>query len=85
MDEQQKQLVKLRLDDQYLQLWGSQIQESAKCVFYKCIKPGIEIEQYLTLLPQRLRYNMVKFRLSNHKLPVEKLRYTGVIRSERFC
>ena len=83
--EQFKQLVKTRLNDQYLQTWATRINESPKCDFYKCIKHSIELEAYLNLLPYNLRKNMARFRLSNHKLPVEKLRHTGVERSERYC
>ena len=37
------------------------------------------------MLPKHLQNSMIRFRLSNHKLPIEKLRHVGVNRSDRIC
>ena len=43
------------------------------------------MEQYLLKLPSILRICMCKFRTSNHRLAIEKLRYTNVPREQRTC
>ena len=58
---------------------------SSKCFLYKHFKPDFGFEKYLLDAPfQFVRY-IIKYRLSNHKLPVEKGRYTDLERSERIC
>ena len=36
-------------------------------------------------LPLNLRVCMAKFRMSNHKLPIEAMRYVGIARADRLC
>ena len=43
------------------------------------------LEQYLIDLPLNLRICMAKYRMSNHKLPIEALRYVGIDRADRLC
>ena len=80
-----KLMVKTCLKDQYLQHWHQKLHESSKCVFYKCIKTNIAMEPYLLSLPKPLRNYMVRFRLSNHRLSVEILRYDGINKTHRIC
>ena len=80
-----KGIVKLRLLDQYKQGWRTRLEESTKCIFYSKIKNNLSFESYLTHLPKPLCRKMTLFRLSNHRLPVEFLRYSGVKREERIC
>ena len=80
-----KCLVKICIQDQYRQQWQSIVDASSKCSFYRIIKDNMNIESYLTSLPQHLLYSMVKLRMSNHRLPIEHLRHSGVIREERRC
>ena len=40
---------------------------------------------YLTVLNKRETYGILKFRTSNHKFPIEVLRYSGVPENERKC
>ena len=53
-----------------------------KDTLYKHIKSDLKIEKYLSVLPNKLRVQLCKFRLSNHKLPIEKGRTTGIPRDE---
>ena len=39
----------------------------------------------LNMLPKKWAKFLTKFRCSNHKLPIERLRYTNVPREERHC
>ena len=42
-------------------------------------------ENYLTDLPDALKYIVCKFRTVNHKLPIETGRYTRIPRNDRTC
>ncbi len=77
--------VKLRLQDQYIQQWNSLVQTSPKSISYRLYKVNWGMEQYLLKLPSILRICMCKFRTSNHRLAIEKLRYTNVPREQRTC
>ena len=58
---------------------------STKCILYKDFKPEFGFENYLLHAPYQYTTSITKFRLSNHKLPVERGRYLNIIRSERTC
>ncbi len=59
--------------------------ESEKCVLYRVYKEEFGLEKYLSVLPMSLRIPLCKFRTSNHKLPIEKGRYTNILRHQRVC
>ena len=42
-------------------------------------------EKYLTYFPSTLRQRVLKFRLSNHRLPIQQRRSLGIPRDERIC
>ena len=77
--------IKQRLTDQYKQQWEASLYESSKCSFYKTINNDLRMQQYLLTLPFSQRKIMTRFRVSNHRLPVELLRYTGIDREQRVC
>ena len=80
-----KSLIKQRMLDQHLQTWKSKVDASSKCTFYRSIKISFELEKYLTSLPKTLQQSVTRFRVSNHKLPVELLRHSGMPREKRLC
>ena len=80
-----KKIVKTRIRDQYIQNWQSQIFENNTCMTYRAFKSEFCFKNYLTLLNPKLRKLLTNFRLSSSKLPIEKLRYTGIQRSDRHC
>lgn len=80
-----KTTINQRLRDQFLQKWHNDIQESTKGVIYRIFKTNFECERYLLLLPCKLRKILVKFRTTNHHLPVEIGRWGTVERSKRYC
>ena len=66
-----KQLVKLRLKDQFIQKWQESISQGGKCTIYRIIKTTFGFENYLNDLPDLLTNIFTKFGCRNHRLPVE--------------
>ena len=80
-----KSFVNRTLKDQFIQKWHRSVSDSDICSLYKTIKTTLSIEQYLLCMPLKSRKLLSKIRLSNHKLPVEKGRYSGIPHHERYC
>ena len=80
-----KKTVHQRLRDQFLQKWHDDIVNSSKGIIYRIFKTNFECEEYFSLLPQKLQRIFVKFRTTNHHLPVEVGRWVNTERNERFC
>ena len=72
------------LKDQFLQDWHSTIYESSKGNYYNIFKENIFFEKYL-YLPKNVYYPILKFRTSNHNLPIETGRWSNIPKYERFC
>lgn len=75
--------VKQRLQDQFIQNWHADINNSSKGVTCKILK-----NKYLDILPLKFRKILVKFRTSNHHLPVELNelgRWEGIPLNETIC
>ena len=80
-----KTLVKKRLIDQYQQTWREEIDRNHICITYRLIKTKFCFEKYLIRLSPLTRRNLLKFRLSTHRLPIQQLRYTDIPRHNRLC
>ena len=80
-----KENVKSALNQKYNEKWQLEVFQSRKCTNYCMFKRELKFEKYLTLLPKNLRINFTKFRLSNHKLPIEIGRHQGIERADRKC
>ena len=80
-----KNAITLRLTDQYKQTWNNTIETTSSLYNYLLIKNDLVLENYLTLLPNKLCKNIMKFRTLNHKLPIEIGKYDGTPRNERKC
>ena len=78
-------LVKQRLKDHVKQKWLNDINSSSKGHTYKIFKPIFGYENYLDFLPTKFRKILVKFRISNHRLPVETGRWLGIPLDDRCC
>ncbi len=74
-----------RIHDQYLQSWQEEINMSSKALFYRIIKDEPSFEEYLDSLPFKHRNNLIRFRVSNHSLPIETGRWHNIKREERIC
>jgi hypothetical protein len=80
-----KTLIKNRLQDQFVQNWLSEINNNELYYNYRMFKDNFEVEKYLAILPVNVAKVITKFRTLNHKLPVQKGRFTGIPRHERIC
>ena len=77
--------LKIRLHDEYIQTWSSNVFHNVNCITYRIFKEVFEFESYLTLLPERLRILFTQFRLTNTKLSIEPGRGFNIDRNERYC
>ena len=73
------------LKGQEVQLVQAQTDESSKGSRYRILKYNIKFEPYLKLLRESLSFPLLKFRLSNHKLPVETSRWENITLADRKC
>lgn len=74
-----------KLKDQFLQKWYSDINNSSKGITYRIFKTMFVCEKYLNTLSRKFRNILVKFRTSNHRLPIEVGRWNNLQRHERIC
>ncbi len=72
------------LNDQFIQNWRSTIDSSSKGAYYKYLKQNHSFEKYL-LLPKSISLPILKFRTSNHNLPVETGRWYSIPKELRTC
>ena len=63
----------------------NELQMSSKCSLYRNFKVELKMEKYLCVLPNPLKFALIKFRTSNHKLPIETGRYDNTERKDRIC
>ncbi len=80
-----KTVCKQRIQDYYKKEWQISVNESSKCYLYKGFKSELNLESYLLKVPDSLRIPLTKFRLCNHKLPIEIGRYQNIDRQFRVC
>jgi len=71
--------------DQFIQKLRSRVAENSVCSNHRLCKNICCFEEYLTYLPSILRQRVLKFRLSNHRLPIQQRRSLGIPRDERIC
>jgi len=80
-----KRIVKQRLNNQFIQEWQSRVAENSVCSNYHLFKKKFCFEEYLTYLPSILRQRVLKFRLSNHRLPIQQRLSLDIPRDEGIC
>ena len=73
------------LSDLYIQQWHTKVSSSSKGRMYNLFKHDINFENYLTKLTKKHYSALLKFRLSNHRLPVETGRWENTPLDERKC
>jgi hypothetical protein len=78
-------MLSQNLKDTFIQKWSSDCKASTKASNYVVFKANFQFETYLDTLPSKYRIAFSKFRTCNHKLPVERGRYTDLPRHERCC
>lgn len=80
-----KAQISRTLSDLYVQEWYSKIESSSKGQNYYLFKQNLQFENYLLNLNKKYYYSLLKFRLSNHRLPVESGRWDNIPLDERKC
>ena len=74
------------IKQKYITYWQHAIHHSKKLQFYSLFKHDYKISSYLDLIRNSgNRKDLVKIRISNHKLMVETGRYNQTPRNDRFC
>ena len=73
-----RQSIKVRLRDQFIHQWITEINESGKCIICRTFKTKIS-------LPRKLKIIFTKFRCRNHRLPKETGCRERVLRDTRVC
>lgn len=79
------QQIKIRQNDQYSQTWNNSISMSSRGQTYQLVKEQFIFENYLNIIPERLWRLIIKFRTSNHYLPVETGRWNNILFEDRLC
>ena len=70
----------------WIQQWIEKCYSSPKLKTYNGFKSNFDFEVYLQILTiRKFRNAYVCFRISSHKLMIEKGRYLNIDRNQRFC
>jgi hypothetical protein len=79
--------VKTCLQDQFHQTWHANIDTGSKTLNYRLFKNKFEFENYFNIPDDRDIFTFCRFRLNNHKLPVEYQygRWNNIPRENRIC
>ena len=80
-----KHIYKDKLTKMFNLKWTNDMQVSSKCSLYRNFKTEFVMEKYLLVLPKPLKYALIRFRTSNHRLPIEVGRYHNIERKDRVC
>ena len=75
----------MRLRDQFIHQWITEINESGKCTIFRAFKTTFTFENYLMSLPRKLKIIFTKLRCINHRLPIETACGERVLRDTRVC
>jgi cobalamin-dependent methionine synthase I len=79
-----KQSIKQTLSDQFLQDWNSSVHNSPKAFNYRIFKTDFKLEEYFNILDEQNSLLLCKFRTTNHKLSIEKGRWSNILRKNRY-
>jgi len=80
-----KATIKQLLNDQYVQGWMAELSGNELYYNYRMFKDTFVFEKYITVLPFNLASVVMKFRLLNHRMPIQTGRFFGISRGERIC
>ena len=72
-----KNYVKQNIKDHFLQRWKSDVKNFSKSLCYRIYKTNFGYEKYLDLLNNKDRQFVCKFRICNHRFPIETWRWEG--------
>ena len=78
--------IKQRILDQYYQNWYRNINNSRRLSTYCRFKHSFNLKPYLdTIYERKFKIALTRFRLSSHRLEIERGRYFDIDRTERKC
>ena len=80
-----KEVIKRRLEDQFIQKWSEELFNSGKCTNYRIFKTNFILEKYLLLTAPNIRKSITRFRCRNSKLPIVLGSFCGISRDRRTC
>ena len=83
--QNQSKIKSLKLSDLYVQEWHNKVTSSSKGKNYTLFKQDLNFENYLIKLNRKHCSSLLKFRLSNHRLPVETGRWENTPLEDRKC
>ena len=69
----------------YTDKWLNSVSQFNKGLFYKEYKTELKFENYLVEMDVSLRYFLIRFKTSNHRLRIEEGRFNQIARSDRKC
>ena len=78
-------ILKPILQSNFMKQWKCTVYNSRKCDLYRIYKEDFAFENYLYSTSRKVRRTLCKFRTCNHKLPIERQRYTNIPRDMRRC
>ena len=78
--------IMTKIKESYIEFWKHKLNHSSKLSFYSTFKTNYSMEPYLTKIKNpSIRRTFSKFRISNHKLLIERGRYENIPRENRLC
>ena len=77
--------TKHKLTDLFISNWKKECESNTSCNIYRIFKTNFGFENYLKIVPSKLRKFLIKIRTRNHKLPVETGRWRRASRDLRKC
>ena len=77
--------IKQKLQDQFIQSWFSNLENSGKTLNYRLFKKQFETENYRYSLADNFLYEFCRLRTHNYKLPIESGRWQNLDRNMRIC
>ena len=80
-----KKAIELRLKDQWITTWNTNLVMKNICSSYRMYKTVYGMEEYLVKLSKKCRIMISKLRACNNKLPIIEGRFRGISREERVC
>ena len=67
-----------------LQDWNSSVHNSPKAFNHRIFKTDFKFDEYFNILDEHNSLLLCKFRTTNHKLPIEKGRWSNIPRENRY-
>ena len=75
-----KEIIKRRLEDQFIQKWSEELFNSGKCTNNRIFKIIFILGKYLLLRAPNIRKSITRFRCRNSKLPIVLGSFCGISR-----